>query len=347
MTRRRKAVFAAAAVMVSVTLTSAVVLAADLYVHHRAENSAGLNRWGYRGPVVPRKQAGEVRIVMVGGSTVFGYGGPWHEAAPAFLEQDLRQARPGTPITVVNLGYNNEGAFAALPTLEDYRYLDYDIVILYEGYNDRAGDVVSNTQVYRRQSIIFRMTGYSPILPLVLKEKAMLLRTGGQPKGDATDGKAVFRPSLAARASATALESADAVGQMLDRQLGGLAQAPAGPPIQGADCAPPWSRYCESVMRAAAYARSLDAKVLVVAPPIYPDPRFETTEGVQHASVAAALQKRFGDDAGVRYLDLTRAIDLSDRNYSFDSMHLGRDGNLLLAQLMRTAVEQLAWPGAP
>jgi hypothetical protein len=346
-TRRRKFLFAGAAIALSVTLTCAAVLAADLYAHHRAESSAGLNRWGYRGPLVSRKQPGEVRIVMVGGSTVFGYGGPWHEAAPAFLEQELRKARPGTPITVVNLGYNNEGAFAALPTLEDYRYLDYDIVILYQGYNDRLGDAAVNTQVYRRQSVIFRLTGYSPILPLVLQEKALVLRNGGLGKGDPKDGKPVFRPGLVARASATALETADTIGQMLDRQLSGLAPAQAGAaPAPGADCASPWHRFCESITRATAYARSLNAKVLVVAPPIHPDPGMVLAETVQHASVAAALHKRFGHDAGVRYLDLTRAVDLSDRRYSSDAMHLGRDGNLQLAQSMRPAVEQLAWPGA-
>jgi hypothetical protein len=234
-TRGRKFLFAGAAIAISVTLSCAVVLAADLYAHHRAESSAGLNRWGYRGPVVPGKQAGEVRIVMVGGSTVFGYGGRWHEAAPALLEEELRKARPGTPITVVNLGYNNEGAFAALPTLEDYRFLDYDIVILYHGYNDRAGDAAVNTQVYRRQSAVFRLTGYSPILPLVLQEKAIVLRNGGLQKGSAADGKPVFKPNLAARASATALDTADALGQM----LAGLAPAPAAgtPPLPGAGCA--------------------------------------------------------------------------------------------------------------
>jgi hypothetical protein len=43
-------------------------------------------------------------------------------------------------------------------------------------------------------------------------------------------------------------------------------------------------------------------------------------------------------------LDLSQGIDLSDKNYSFDSMHLGRDGNLKLAQLMAPSVLALAWP---
>jgi hypothetical protein len=343
MTRRRKLLFALVAMTMSLTLTCAVVLAADLYAHHRAENSAGLNRWGYRGPVVGRKANGEIRIVMIGGSTVFGYGGPWNEAAPAFLEQELRRARPGTAISVVNLGYNNDGAFAALPTLEDYRYLDYDVVILYEGYNDRH-DSAANTQVYRRQSVVFRLTGYSPILPLLLKEKAMALRSGGLTNAYAQEGKVVFRPNVAQRTSAAALETANAIGEALGRQLERLAEEPPGTPLPGSDCAPPWSRYCESIVRATRYARAQGAKVMVVAQPVYPSEHSRQLEGLQQASLAAALTKRFGADPGVMQLDLSQGIDLSDKNYSFDSMHLGRDGNLKLAQLMAPSVLALAWP---
>lgn len=340
--RRRKFVFAMVVMLLAATLAGAAVLAADLYVHHRAEQSAGLNRWGYRGPVLGGKVAGEARLVMIGGSTVFGYGVPWNEAAPAFLEAELRKAHPHRAINVVNLGYNNEGAYAALPTLEDYRFLDYDTVILYEGYNDYLGDAAPNTQVYRRESVVYRWTGYSPILPLVLREKAMLLRNGGFGGDTAAAGKQVFRPNVVARTSATAMETANALGEMLGRQLERIDNAPRGIPAAGMDCAAPWSRYCESMMRAITYARGQGAKVLVVAQPIIPDPNNETRAVQQQASLAAALQAKFGADAGVGYLDLSRAIDLRDNTLTFDGMHLGRDGNERLATLLRPAVERLA-----
>jgi hypothetical protein len=66
------------------------------------------------------------------------------------------------PTRVINLGFNNEGAFAFLPTLQDFRYLDYDIVCLYEGYNDLPGDEGPNTAVFRHESPIFRLTGLFP-----------------------------------------------------------------------------------------------------------------------------------------------------------------------------------------
>ena len=62
------------------------ILGVDLYVHHRAERYAGVNIWGYRGPTVARKTAGEHRLVVLGGSTAFGYGVDWDKAFPAQLE---------------------------------------------------------------------------------------------------------------------------------------------------------------------------------------------------------------------------------------------------------------------
>jgi hypothetical protein len=163
--RKKFVVFAAAATALSVAGVLVLLLAADLVVHWRAERSAGLNRYGYRGPVIPRKQPGELRVAMLGGSTVFGYGVAWNESIPAFLEAKLT-ARVPQPARVINLGYNNEGAFAFKPNLEDFAYLDYDVVVLYEGYNDLPGDEGPNRSVYRRNSAVYRAFGYFPILPL-------------------------------------------------------------------------------------------------------------------------------------------------------------------------------------
>ena len=204
LTRRKFFAFGAAAMLLSLLVTMAGALAADLYLHHRAERSAGLNRWGYRGPVAGRKQPGEVRLVMLGGSTAFGYGGTWDEAIPALLEQQLKQVESSRGWRGINLGYNSEGAYAFLPTLRDFESLDYDVVILYEGYNDLHGDQIPNFALYRHESPVFRLTGYFPMLPLALGEKALALRHGGNldaayaaARGESP--KTVFRPGLADR----------------------------------------------------------------------------------------------------------------------------------------------------
>ena len=96
----------------------------------------------------------------------------------------------------MNLGYNNEGAYSLRFTLEDYLWLDYDAAILYEGYNDVVlNPPEANRQVFRRDSPVFRWTGYLPIFPVIFKEKAAALRSGGETGAAYTDAaKTVFRP---------------------------------------------------------------------------------------------------------------------------------------------------------
>ena len=89
MRQRRRILFACAAVVMSVLGSVVAVLAVDLYVHHKFMESAGLNVWGYRGPTVGRKDPGERRFIVLGGSTAFGYSVHWDEAFPVVLERLL------------------------------------------------------------------------------------------------------------------------------------------------------------------------------------------------------------------------------------------------------------------
>src|SRR5262245_41919297 len=174
---RRRLLFGVFTATLTVVLMLLVLFAADLWAHHRAERTAGVNRRGYRGAIVGAKRAGEWRLLMLGGSTVFGYGVFAAESLPAQLEAQLR-AR-GVEASVVNLGFNSEGAHAFAPNLRDYATLQPDVVILYEGYNDLIPQH-PNTFLGRHGSLVFRATGYFPILPVVLRDKAdAVARRGG------------------------------------------------------------------------------------------------------------------------------------------------------------------------
>ncbi|HYE87092.1 MAG TPA: GDSL-type esterase/lipase family protein [Vicinamibacterales bacterium] len=323
----------------SIAGTVALLLAADLYLHHRAERSAGLNRWGYRGPVAAAKQPGETRIAMLGGSTVFGYGVFWDQTIPARLEQALRELEPSRLISVVNLGFNNEGVHALEPTLSDFAYLQADIAMFYPGYNDFGGDVTPNTAVYRRDSPVFRMFGYFPIMPLVLKEKAIVLRTGGQlvaAENAAAMGapKPVFSPSFADRSSARAMEAAVAVSNALSAQLERLSrQAPPPARPSEAGCASPWVTFCDALYRAIRHGRSSGLKIVVALPPLMTG-EHRARHVDQQRAMRDMLARKFAADSLVRVVDLSEAIDLGDRHYSFDGMHLDQDGNGLIARVL-------------
>ena len=339
LSRRKKIAFALAAVALSFFGVVLMLFAADLVLHYRAERSAGLNRYGYRGPVAPAKQQGELRIVMLGGSTVFGYGVGWNESIPFVLESKLRE-RIERPVRVVNLGFNNEGAYAFLPNLEDFEYLDYDLVVLYEGYNDLPGDDDVNRAVYRRNSAVYRWTGYYPILPLYLEEKAKMLRHGSDlnqayenARREERGQTVVFRPNLAQRTSAGAVEAIAAMTKALDGQLTEKERSRQGVPEAASTlgCKHPHVTYCDSIAAAVRFAREKGKAVVVVSQPRLPGPRSFEFHTSQHAMLGSLMSRVFGSDRGVVWADLSNLLNLTDPNVTFDAMHLNPQSNAVVA----------------
>lgn len=331
----RRALFAAVATLGTLLLGVACLFAADLYVHARVQNVGGVNVWGYRGPIVGRKAPGEIRIVVLGGSTAFGYGVPYNEAFPFYLEQMLN-ARPGGRYRVVNLGAPSQGAYGFRFDLADYAYLEYDIAILYEGYNDlslkeRTGGTSladgPNRFLWRRQSPVFRLAGYFPVLPLVLREKAMQMKAGGDLNA-AYRGRVVFEPGLATRATASALERAAAVADRLGFQVGSF----GGDPTRVTNPTDPeefstWHEYINCVTGAVRAARDRGVAAVVVTQPYISD-----SHVLQQRALAAALAASFAGDPAVRYVNLGNAIDLRDRSVAYDGLHLVATGNAVIAR---------------
>ncbi len=334
LSRKKFIAFALMAMALSVAGVMLLLLVADLVLHARAERSAGLNRYGYRGPVVGRKQAGELRVVMLGGSTVFGYGVGWKESIPAQLESRL-QARLGRPVTVVNLGFNNEGAFAFVPNLEDFDYLDADVIVLYEGYNDLPGDEGVNRAVFRRNSAIYRAVGYFPILPLYLDEKAMTLRHGSDLNAaydaERLKEKVVFEPNLAKRTSAGALEAIAAMTRALDGQLEKTRNVSPPPAIAANEstlgCTFPYVTYCESVAAAVRFGLERGKAVVVGAQPRVAGREASLMHALQEQLLSGMVMTTFAGDRRMVYADLSNLLDMQDTTVTFDGMHLNPGGN--------------------
>ncbi len=341
MTRRRKVAFALVAAGLSIVAVLGVLVGLDLYVNRKFLESGGVNIWGYRGPALGRKQPGERRIAVIGGSTAFGYGVQWRQAFPAVLEGLLNLPSDPTGasprVSVVNLAFNNEGAYSLKFTLADYDYLDYDVVLVYTGYNDLAyfnNFQVSNSQVARRESAIYRWTGYFPMLPLVMREKAMAIRYDGR-LDDAYRGKpTVFRPNLAQRSTATALEAAARLSSSLDTIMAETARLPAeaaGGLVVLADPASVecgvYTGYCGEVYQAIKLVLERGKRALVVTEPFISEAHRD-----QQRFLVEYLRKRFATTTDVAFVNLGASVDLRDPKVAPDGMHLSPDANSVIAR---------------
>jgi lysophospholipase L1-like esterase len=165
--RLRLIALKAATTVVSTLILVSVLLGADLYLHHKH----GINLWGYRGPAVGQKQPEEKRIAVLGGSTAWGYGVKVGQDFPGQLQRlfgDRPRLPGGASIEVLNLAYNREGAYSFKYTLQDYDYLNYDVVLLYGGQTDLGPQ---NLSVFRHRSPVFLWTGYLPLLPALTMDK--------------------------------------------------------------------------------------------------------------------------------------------------------------------------------
>jgi len=339
LTMRKSVMFACLAVALSSVVCVLALVALDLSLHKKYERVAGLNVRGYRGPVLGRKRAGEQRVVMLGGSTVFGYGVGAHETISAYLEQALNEPTLNHDgrITVVNLGYNNEGAYSFLFTLRDYAYLKYDLAVLYQGYND-LGDV-QNTAVYRHSSPVFRLTGYLPILPLVLREKWMAIRYGGNLEAAYHAQKTAFTARAADPTSAESARRRIAIAQSLKRQLGqGPATHAASEPSQPLGCETPWGSFCDSISAAVDDALAHNVPTLIVTPPYISE-----SHRHQQQALLTMLQARYANEPRVRHVVLGEGVvDVDDPAICFDGVHLSAAGNARVAQrLVEPVMEML------
>jgi len=323
MERLRRLVPKAATAIVSTVLTVSILVGADLYLHHKHQ----VNIWGYRGPAVGPKLPGERRIAVLGGSTTWGYGLGAAQSVPGQLQQSLAEhfgSQVAPPIEVLNLGFNNEGAYAFKYTLKDYDYLDYDEVVLYSGYNDLIGE---NLLTPRQRSPVFVWTGYLPLLPELTAAKISFWKnrlTNG-------DGPVVFSPP------AKESETAEQTSRSLQKQLGSLTDSngsEAGS-SQGT-CPVEWQSYCQRIYDVTGAALSRGKRVLVVTEPYISDRHID-----QQRALEGMLAKRFAGQANFRYLNLGRTVDLRDQSLCWDGMHLTAEGNRRIAQAMAQPVLEM------
>jgi hypothetical protein len=176
--------------------------------------------------------------------------------------------------------------------------------------------------VFRHESPVFKLTGYLPLLPSIFIEKASALRHGRY--GD----KTVFKPNLARRATAAALEAAAEISQSLERQVGRLSNVSQVEPARTpAECGEPWTHYCKAIRAAVDYALSRGNRVVVVTQPYISDRHVD-----QQRVIVGMLRERFADHPHLTSVNLGRVVDLRDSTLAYDGMHLTASGNERIAE---------------
>lgn len=249
---------------------------------------------------------------MLGGSTTWGFGLSAGQSVPAQLQRMLNN--DGQPkINVLNLAFNGEGAYSFTQTLNDYDYLDADVVIFYSGYNDLNGQNYYN---FRHRSPLFASTGYLPLLPSLTIDKLTVWKRQLFGK----DQRAVFTPP-----KPTQQNDADTLRQQLkegETSSTGDTVAPG--------CSQKWQFYCDHIVSATQLALAKGKRVLVVTEPYIAAAHIE-----QQSDLARLLQSRFAAEPRVRYVNLGSAVDLRDPSLCWDGMHLTEEGNRRIAAALR------------
>jgi lysophospholipase L1-like esterase len=115
-------------------------------------NAGSLHEVAFLSP----KPARTVRIVLAGESAIKGFPQPPGLAVPAFLEDMLRQAWPGRPVEVIDIGATGVASFAVAEMVQQMLAYAPDLVVLYVGNNEfyGAGGVASARSLGRSSSAL-------------------------------------------------------------------------------------------------------------------------------------------------------------------------------------------------
>ena len=140
-------------------------------ISDQASEPINLNSEGFRGPEFsPVKSASTYRIVMLGGSTMFGYGASSDNTTiTGFVQKFLDDYDFGFNVEVINAGIGNQNSGKELELLSN-KIIGYDpdLLIMYDGFNDlvsmmRTQDIVSN---WEKACLLGNQEGFDVIISL-------------------------------------------------------------------------------------------------------------------------------------------------------------------------------------
>jgi len=289
----------------AVAMALMLMVVADQFAHKQVQAVAGVNSWGYRGAVMPQKAAGELRIAMVGGDRGFAWGMAPEETTVAYLrgviERHLVVVGRSTRTTAVNLSALGLPASSYAGRIAQFAYLAPDVICLYIDLTDRE----AGATLPANDSAVTALTGYVPMLPLLLRDKGRAMTS---------DGSAFAGPAVGA------------MGGLLrrtDRALYSRLPRPV----------PPSGTRREALGRAVDAALSAAHAVVTVVPtPV------SSSEWPAHRDAIEVFTMRAAVEPRLRNVDLSTINRLSDPQLLIDGYNFGAAGQSLAADAIAPAV---------
>ncbi len=176
-----------------------------------------------------------------------------------------------------------------------------------------------------------------PIFPLIFHEKALALKYNGDLAAAKRKDKTSFKPNLAEQTSIAVLETAYNISQSLERQLGQISKKRREEiTMQGAGCGKKWLLYCGRIQTAIDYVIGNNKKVIVVTQPYISDGHIE-----QQQALKAMLEERYSNHQGLKYVNLGNTLNLKNREFAYDGMHLTAKGNFMIAENITQTVFEI------
>jgi lysophospholipase L1-like esterase len=289
---------------------------------------ATTNAQGWRGPTVAvPKPAGTLRVVILGGSTTYGYGVNDDETIDHYMRQDLSARFPGRKVEVVNLALDGYDAYQAWQRwLHDGVRLDPDVVVLNTGINDVRNARYQNLKDPDPRTLIWEddmrrlreeQARGGPTLWTVLKHYSYLMRLPG-----------VLHQALAARAASPSqgeqvyYDAADNFQKNVERLVSSAQQL--GIPVILST--PP-----SMLMRAGAPAHMVPRSYWVVSP--------QVTQAYRDTLAARLTYVAHEDSTGAR--PVTHLVPSVPPGDFLDDCHLTPDGNRAIAAVFSNALQRL------
>ncbi len=297
----------------ALVLAVLAIAGADLAAHKRVETLAGLNMRGYRGRVALQRRPNELRIAVVGGTRAFGWGEPISGTTVAGVQFELSRvldvpSKPLMPIVAINLGQIGARPESYPATLSRYAYLKPDYLVILDDLGEAGPSRPFDP------SGVFALTGYQPMLPLVLEEKGAVTR---------------------ARVLGAPLEYAGRALASADRALARAARVRRETPASASS-----PEVYAAAMIAAVDAAHRQARGVVVAV----SPVDTPAQRRNLSALEAALPRAFGAPRWLRVVDLGRVPQLYDRSLWLDGFSFGANAASLAARPIAAALLQLIPP---